>query len=53
MLKPHSRSSIADTDEVNVDACSHDKVTTPVTPMTPVSIEALTALHNLIKEDAY
>jgi hypothetical protein len=34
--------------------CSQDEVLhTPVTPVTPVTAEALTSLHNLIKEDTH
>ena len=34
-------------------ASSQDEVlTTPVTPVTPVTVEALTSLHDLIKQDA-
>ena len=62
ILKPQSPSDSTAIDEVRANACSHDKVPTPVTPitpaapmtpMTPVSAEALTALHDLIKEDAH
>ena len=61
-LKPPYQSNIAETDKVNLNSCSREKVLTPITPiapvmpttpMTPVSAEALTALHNLIKEDAH
>jgi len=34
-----------------VGTCPQDEV--PQTPVTPVSAEALTSLHNLIKQDAY
>jgi hypothetical protein len=36
--------------EVKVRSCSQDEV--PRTPVTPVTAEALTSLHNLIKQDA-
>jgi hypothetical protein len=37
-------------DEIKV-GCAQDEI--PYTPVTPVSAEALTSLHNLIKQDSY
>ena len=48
--KPPARSTIPNTDDIKVGTYSQDEVQTPVTPM---SAEALTALHNLIKQDAH
>jgi hypothetical protein len=45
--------TIPRTHEVTV-SCSQDEMPqTPVTPVTPVTAEALTSLHNMIKQDAH
>lgn len=48
--KPPARLTVFNTDESKVIACPQDNVQSAVTP---VSAEALTSLHNLIKQDAH
>jgi hypothetical protein len=47
--KPPAQSTGAD--EIEVGACHQDDV--PTTPVTPVSVEGLVSLQNLIKQDAH
>src|SRR2546423_9465554 len=49
--KPLAELSLPKADEVKVGSCPQDEVLK--TPVTPVSAEALTSLHNLIKQDAH
>jgi hypothetical protein len=49
-LKPLAQSSISRADEMKVGSCYQDEV--PQTPMTLVSAEGLTSLHNIIKQDS-
>jgi hypothetical protein len=48
--KPPAQSTIPRANEIRVGSCHQDEV--PQTPITPVSAEGLTSLHNLIKQDA-
>lgn len=48
--KPVTQSTVRKADEIKVGSCPQDDVQTPVTP---VSAEALTSLHNLIEQDAH
>lgn len=50
--KPPAQLTIPKASEATVDATHHHVPHTPVTPVTPVTTEALTSLHNLIKQDA-
>src|SRR3989440_904078 len=47
--KPPAQLTVAKADEMKVASCLQDEVLQ--TPVTPVSAEALTSLHNLIKQD--
>ena len=49
--KPPAQSTVPRADEIRVGSCHQDEV--PQTPVTPVSVEGLTSLHNLIKQDAH
>ncbi len=49
--KPPIQSTVPRADEKRVGSCLQDGV--PQTPVTLVSVEGLTSLHNLIKQDAY
>jgi len=50
--KPPVELTVPKANEV-VGSCPQDEVLqTPITPVTPVTIEALTSLHNLIKQEA-
>ena len=49
--KPPAQSTVPRTDEIKVGSCHQDEV--PQTPVTPVSVEGLASLHNLIKQDAH
>lgn len=49
--KPPAQSIVLGVDEIKVGSCQQDEV--PKTPVTPVSAETLTSLHNLIKQDAH
>jgi hypothetical protein len=49
--KPPAQLTAPKADEIKVGSCPQDEV--PQTPVTPVSAEALTSLHNLIKQDAH
>jgi hypothetical protein len=52
--KPSTQLTVPGADGLKVGSCQQDEVLqTPVTPVTPVSAEALTSLHNLIKQDAH
>lgn len=44
--KPHADLTIPKADEVNVEACQRNEV--PPTPVTPVSVEGLVSLRNMI-----
>jgi len=46
--KPLSEPNAPGTNEVRVGSCTHDQV--PQTPVTPVSVEALTSLLDIIKQ---
>lgn len=46
-----AQSIVLGVDEIKVGSCQQDEV--PQTPVTPVSAEALTSLHNLIKQNAH
>lgn len=48
--KPPARVTVLKSDESRVGACLQDNV---VSPVTPIPAEALTSLHNVIKQDAY
>ena len=48
--KAPAQSTVFKTNERKVGACPQDNVQSPITP---VSAEALTSLHNLIKQDAH
>jgi hypothetical protein len=52
--KPLAQPTVPNSDEVNAGPGPQDEevLHTPVTPVTPVSAEAFTSLHNLIKRDA-
>ncbi|KFZ24430.1 hypothetical protein V502_01093 [Pseudogymnoascus sp. VKM F-4520 (FW-2644)] len=49
--KPPAQLTIPEAGNMEVGSCLQDEV--PKTPVTPVSAEALTSLHNLIKQDAH
>jgi hypothetical protein len=49
--KPPAQSTVPRTDEIKVGSCHQGEV--PQTPVTPVSVEGLASLHNLIKQDAH
>ena len=49
--KPPDQATIARADEIEVATCHQDNV--PLTPVTPVSVEGLVSLQNLIKQDAH
>ena len=49
--KPPAQSTVPRTDEIKVGSCHQDEV--PQTSVTPVSVEGLASLHNLIKQDAH
>jgi hypothetical protein len=49
--KPPAQLTVPTADEIQVGACHQDDV--PPTPVTPVSVEDLASLHNLIKQDAH
>ncbi|KIM93070.1 hypothetical protein OIDMADRAFT_138438, partial [Oidiodendron maius Zn] len=49
--KPPAQSTVPRADEIEVGACHKDDV--PPTPVTPVSVEGLVSLQNLIKQDAH
>jgi hypothetical protein len=49
--KPPPQSTVPKAAEIKVGSCLQDEVLQ--TPVTPVSAEALTQLHNLIKQDAH
>jgi hypothetical protein len=48
--KPPAQSTVLRADEIKVGSYEQDEL--PQTPVTPVSAEALTSLHNIIKQDA-
>ena len=50
--KPAAEPTIKKIGDVEAGCCAPDQATVPQTPVTPVSTEAVTALHNLIAEDA-
>ena len=49
--KPPAQKIVLKADETKVGSCLQDEVLQ--TPVTPLSAEALTSLHNLIKQDAH
>jgi hypothetical protein len=49
--KPPAQSTVPRADEIEVRVCHQDDV--PPTPVTPVSVEGLVLLQNLIKQDAH
>jgi hypothetical protein len=49
--KPPAQSTVPRADEIEVGACHQDDV--PLTPMTPVLVEGLVSLQNLIKQDVH
>ena len=49
--KPPAQSTIPRADEIEVGTCHQNDV--PPTPVTPVSVEGLLSLQNLIKQDAH
>jgi hypothetical protein len=49
--KPPAELTVPKADEVKVGSCPQDEVLQ--TPVTPVTAEALTSLHNLIQQDAH
>ncbi|KIM94283.1 hypothetical protein OIDMADRAFT_136323, partial [Oidiodendron maius Zn] len=49
--KPPAQSTIPRADKIRVGSCYQDEA--PQTPVTPVSVEGLTSLHSLIKQDAH
>jgi len=49
--KPPTQSTVPGADDLKVGSCQQDEVLQ--TPVTPVSAEALTSLHNRIKQDAH
>jgi DDE superfamily endonuclease len=52
--KTPAQLTVLKADEMKLGSCLQNEVLqTPVTPVTPVSAEALTSLHNLIKQDAH
>jgi hypothetical protein len=50
MLKPPTELSNASAD-VAATSSRNEVLPTPETPVTPVTVEALTSLHDLIKQD--
>ena len=50
--KPAAEPNITRIGDVEAGCCAPDQATVPLTPVTPVSTEAVVALHNLITEDA-
>ncbi len=49
--KPPAQSTVMRADKIQVGSCYQDKV--PQTPKTLVSVEGLTSLQNLIKQDTH
>jgi hypothetical protein len=49
--KPPAQATVPRADEIQLGACHQDDV--PPMPVTPVSVEGLVSLQNLIKQDAY
>jgi hypothetical protein len=49
--KPLAQSTVPRGDEIKVGSYHQDEI--PQTPVTPVSVEGLASLHNLIKQDAH
>jgi hypothetical protein len=49
--KPPAQATVPRADEIQLGACHQDDV--PPTPVTPVLVEGLVSLQNLIKQDAY